>query len=60
MNIFIKCHHGVILGHIFGSPEQWNLVDGCETWSVTLREYRVTFSEKSLLKKVLGSESEIT
>lgn len=53
---FIKCHNGVVPGHIFGPPEQWNLVDGCETRSVTLREHSLCFSENRVLKKVLGPE----
>jgi hypothetical protein len=33
---FVKCHKGVVLGHIFRPPEQGKMVDGCETWPVTL------------------------
>jgi len=56
---FIKRHNGVILGQIFGPSEQWNLVDGCETWSVTLREYGPSFYQNRVLRKVLGPEREV-
>jgi len=34
-------------------------MDGCETWSVTLREYSPSFSKKRVHRKVLGPEREI-
>ena len=34
-------------------------MNGCETWSATLREYNLSFSENSVLRKVLGPEREI-